>query len=106
MNDMGNCKLKDVEAHLNALFGHAAKEKESRMKGKLYKYIIYESELSRRIKEEGRCTIKSVEYRDSQDCDFITFTKWPEGSECTLNQFAVEFIYIEEADTNNGCGFS
>lgn len=100
MNSVVN---KDVEAHLNNVFSKAAKNEERRMLGKVYKYEIYESMTNRKVKEEGRCVIKNIEYNEREDCDFITFIKWPGKAECTLSQFDVCFTYIEEIEPNSRC---
>lgn len=61
-----------IESYLDQVFAEGAKQIENDVKGKVFKYTLYSSDLSEVIKK-GSCRILNVNYDRYLDCNFYRF---------------------------------
>lgn len=61
-----------IESYLDQVFAEGAKQIENDVKGKVFKYTLYKSDLTEVIKK-GSCRILAVNYDRYLDCNFYRF---------------------------------
>lgn len=87
--------MQNVESFLDNLFYNSAKEKESEMKGKKYKYKKLANDYCTVIKT-GTCTITSRNYNKSLDCDVLNCVDIDTKETFSCNQFRIDLFEIKD----------
>ncbi len=85
-----------VESFLDQEFYNHAKELEKEMKGKSYKYKLYDEDyFDPKLVSEGICIIRSRSYSKSLDCDVMVILDVNLNKTFNCNQFNITLDEIK-----------